>query len=749
MYLLQLSVNTTKKELDFKACKKVLRELSILLCFDLESCFKIIEKKYYKKKLVSFIDFKECLLNFVNNKEAKLNNDFIKEQKNPFNFEYDFLPTNDDMVNNKENILNCINSTNDINLILIHRSLYIIQKKFEQNKEKLKEVYNKYGEYFEKDENILIDQNYLSLIIKQIFNINRFEISDVASFREALFKEMDYCKDINIEQYILNEFIEFIKKNRKKYNFILREKRNNSNFNLDDYININFKIIDDWSKEGQINLFEDEYEQNDFELILNNIKNRKICSAKFHNKMQELNIKNNNDLKINLNLIKEKIEGINNENENSYSESSAMISGRRELSNRGKELGINYGNESSKGIHISNNNTKRKEEEENEKKSIIQENDTDEEEEKDEKEINNKPKEEINKNKDLKTEENEDNVEENEEEEENDEIEDSENTNKKQDNDKLDDIDLVKIDKGSNINDKKIIKKKDLLFGKHLDKDNLQNNYCLTKYKRDNKDIKTIKYKKYYIYADIIPLIIADFISDQRNLYVVIDRSDDLRNNLTTIFDSEILYKLGQSNIEEVINQMLIKIAEYKKTKNKVEKNIDNFENLFQKMKNKNQDTTYIEITLQKLKDFLNWLNSKLFSMKNDIKEYQEFERKKKEEQERIFGANNLQKFAKDKLKEKKDKLIEDYKQLKRDIEIRKFMIQKRKRFKNINKSKNKINLKPIITSTILNNSNNISNIEKDNSNNLSINSNELTGDEYKNTFVLSEQNLNNFLHVR
>ena len=49
---------------------------------------------------MSFIDFKECLLTFVNKKESKLNIDFIKEQKNPFNFEYDFLPTNEDMVNN-------------------------------------------------------------------------------------------------------------------------------------------------------------------------------------------------------------------------------------------------------------------------------------------------------------------------------------------------------------------------------------------------------------------------------------------------------------------------------------------------------------------------------------------------------------------------------------------------------------------------------------------------------------------------
>ena len=131
--------------------------------------------------------------------------EFISEQKNLFDFDYDFLPTNEDMVNNTENILNCIHSTNDINLILLHRSLYIIQKKFEQNKQQLKSLYEKYGEYLNNDENLLINQNYLYIIMNEIFNIIKLEISDVASFKEALFKEMEYCKEINIEQYKFNE----------------------------------------------------------------------------------------------------------------------------------------------------------------------------------------------------------------------------------------------------------------------------------------------------------------------------------------------------------------------------------------------------------------------------------------------------------------------------------------------------------------------------------------------------------------
>ena len=711
------------------------------------------------------------------------------------------------MVNNKENILNCIHSTNDINLILTHRSLYIIQKKFEQNKEQLKSIYNKYGEYLEKEENLLIQQDDLPEIVKQIFSVNKFEISDVASFKEALFKEMEYCKEINTEQYILNEFVDFIKNNRKKYNYIYREKKNNSNFNLDDYANLNINITDDWTKEGQVNLFEDDDEQNEIDLIIKDINNRKLKSAKLKTKLILENKENMNSLKINLDLIKKNNEEVNNEKdkayENSYSESSARISGRKDLSSRSKELGTNYGNESGKGTHRSNINTKRKDEENN-NKDVIPENVDDEE----DKESNNKGKEIKKDSKKNKKEENneeeeeegdeeeeeekEEEEEEEDDEEENNEEEDSEKDEKNKgeknekkhrekdrkskeeikekedsksdkknikefkekedsENDKkseekkndLDDIDLVNIEKDSKTGDKD--SKDNLLFSSPNKKDitNLEKVFYPTNYNKKQKNIKSIKCIKYYLYVDIIPLIIADFISDQRNLYVVIDHSDDLRNNLTSIFDSEILYKLGEDNFEEVLNEMLNKISEYRKAKFKVEKNIENYEKLSEKMKRKNQDLTYINITLKKLKDFFNWLNTKIFTMQNNIKQLKEFEKQKKEEHERIFGPN-FKKFTKDKLKEKKDKLIEDYKQLKKDLEIRKFMIQKKKRMSLLNKS-SKINLKPIINSTILNNSNNnISNIEKDNSNspNLSINSNEISGDDYKNTIVLSEQNL-------
>ena len=746
LYLLKSSELPNKKELNFKSCQKVLRELSILFCLDLESCFKLIQKNYYKKKSISFTDFKECLLDFVNQKESDLNFEFIKEQKNPFDFEYDFLPTSEDMVNNKENILNCIHSTNDINLILTHRSLYIIQKKFEQNKSQLKSIYEKYGEYFEKEENLLIDQNNLPKIMEEIFKLNKFEISDVATFKEAFYKEMEYCKEINIEQYIFNDFVDFIRNNRLKYNFIFREKRNNSNFNLEDYIDLHFDIIDEWSKEATVNLFEDEYEQKEIDIILQNINKRKIPSAKYNKRTLELNRMSKDNLKINLDLINDKEELNNDENkdnEYSYSESSRIVSGKRESSNRGKTHGLNYGNESLKNSEKSKINTKRKEEQNNRKNSVIPENADDEEEK--EKESNNQKKSNENDSEKEEREESEENEEEREESEENEEEKEENEENEEEENNKnnqskeknnLEEIDLVNVEEKKKEENHR---KENLLFRNPKKKyiENLDKKFYETIYNKNIKNINSIKYYKYYIYADIIPLIIADFISDQKNLYIVIDRSDDLRNNLSSIFDSEILYKLGASNFEEVINRMLMKITEYKKLKNKIENNIENYEKLSKKMKKQNQDITYINITLQKLKDFSNWLNTKLFHMQNDIKIFKEFEKNKKEEEERIYGPKK--KFAKERLKEKKDKIIEDYKQLKKDLEIRKFMLEKKKRMSNIYKGY-KVKLKPILNNTLLNNTNNISNIEKDNS----INSNEMSGEDYKNIIELSEHNTSN-----
>ena len=130
------------------------------------------------------------MLNYINIRELTIGKNFLKEQKNLFDIDKDFFPTNDDMMNNVDNIIKCINSTDDINLIMLHRSLYILKRKFEQNKAGLQKIYKKYGEYLKKEENILIDENLINKLLKEIFNLNKFEISSADDFSECMKKEL-------------------------------------------------------------------------------------------------------------------------------------------------------------------------------------------------------------------------------------------------------------------------------------------------------------------------------------------------------------------------------------------------------------------------------------------------------------------------------------------------------------------------------------------------------------------------------
>ena len=175
-------------------------------------------------------------------------------------------------------------------------------------------------------------------------------------------------------------------------------------------------------------------------------------------------------------------------------------------------------------------------------------------------------KQELNNDEKEKTEESEEGEEgEENEDEENNEIEDSnDNIKNNQDNEvnKSNNIKIETNDKDIKVDNAKLLfsnrnKKKEII---------LEKKYYKTEYNKQNgNNIKSIKYNKYFIYADIIPLIIADFISDQKNLYLVIDHSDDLRADLTSIFDVERLYKLGENNFEEILLER------------KCEQNVDRF----------------------------------------------------------------------------------------------------------------------------------------------------------------------------
>ena len=841
LYLLKSNLSSqTKKELELKSVKKVLRELSIILCYDLEPAFNYINSNYKQIGKISYPFFKECLLNYLNKKEDKIIN--ILYQQENFLALGD-IPTNDDLVNNNEMILNNINLTNNINLILLHRSLFILQKKFKQYNIPLKELYIKYGTNFEGEENLLIDDYKIPKLLNEIFNLAKFEISDADSFEEILYKEMEYYNEIITDEIIFENFVDFIKTNRKKYNYIFREKRNNVNFELNDYQNLEMNGEDDLTRLVEMKI-EDEDEQNPIKLRKNKttyvlfkrynlmelydddkisickksvnmdknsagkyslskdddwgdsgeysesgeeeefseisdiheidsneneeeIENNRDENNDKNNKNENNNENKNNGIKNNENKNKgiknngnnnngnksnknnkngkKNSENINreinknkknsnennntNKNKNNSDENSNKDSNEDSNEDSNNENNNNEdNNENNKNNNDDDNNNKDNSDEisnENSKNNNNvdnnkNENNSDEDSNEDNKinknknnnENNNENNKENNKNENdnIKNSNNENSNEDNENEDSNNkndsdennnsesnnnedsrkEKSSNENNNEKNENNKIENhneensnennkkennntnenpknnnqekelningnlknkplnknlkkessnLSSVNFDKlkqkRQNIHSRHSLhsnhtnKEKHLLFTtkkkRHLSKDKKKIFYA-TSIKINKKKFKTIKTLRRFIYIEILPLIIGDFISDENSYYVILDHGDDLRNSLSSIFDVELLNRMGNDVIENVTLKRKEKINWLFEEKKKVEKNIDCYEKLKIKMSEQNQNINYVDITINKLNKYCAWINNKIHVIQNDLSIMEKYE---------------------------------------------------------------------------------------------------------------------------
>ena len=241
-YLINFRFNEkyTKHELDLKTIKKVLQDLSILLCYDLEPCHDIICAKYSNITGISYPFFKECLYNFLEKKEEKLNTMFLAEQHSIPLLEAKNLENNNLMQKNNEENIETFDDNYDLNLIILHRSLFILKKKFEKYKNEFKEVYNKYKEIITGDnilqDEILVEQNQIPKILENIFNLGKFALIHYDDFKEIISKEINFFEGINLDENVITEFMKFVMENRLKYNYIFKEKKLNKNFKLEDYM---------------------------------------------------------------------------------------------------------------------------------------------------------------------------------------------------------------------------------------------------------------------------------------------------------------------------------------------------------------------------------------------------------------------------------------------------------------------------------------------------------------------------------
>ena len=144
----------------------------------------------------------------------------------------------------------------------------------------------------------------------------------------------------------------------------------------------------------------------------------------------------------------------------------------------------------------------------------------------------------------------------------------------------------------------------------------------------DNQNNKKVQYSKSYIYIESLLLILADFISDKKNKnsYIIIDHGSEYRNELRTLFDNEILGRLGEEVQYEINKKKAEQLKDLLINKTKIEKNINGYEELLNKMRIQNQNVDFVLITINKLKKTLNWVEEKINLLQNDNNTFNEFE---------------------------------------------------------------------------------------------------------------------------
>ena len=193
-------------------------------------------------------------------------------------------------LNNKEEEIISIEK-NNISMLILCRSLYILKKKFEKNKEIINKIYLKYQDdknNNNNDNNLLtIPLEYLNEIINDIMNLSEFNIIVYKEFNDLI--TADLLNNENITKKILILLNAFINEKVEYYNDLyLKKRKTEEKFKINEN-NINNKI----------NINENEKKINKEELNVqnknNNLNNNEINENNKNNENIENNLKKNNE----------------------------------------------------------------------------------------------------------------------------------------------------------------------------------------------------------------------------------------------------------------------------------------------------------------------------------------------------------------------------------------------------------------------------------------------------------------------
>ena len=252
---------------------------------------------------------------------------------------------NSNNLNNKEEEIISIEK-NNINMLILCRSLYILKKKFEKNKDTINKIYLKYQNENNNNNNLLtIPLEYLNEVINDIMNISEFNIIVYKEFNDLI--TADLLNNENIIKKILillNTFINekvdyyndlYLKKRKTEEKFI--NEKNNMNNNNDNEKLINKEEINENNKNN-------ENIENDEEKIL-----KKEEEKNDKNEEKNLNEQNNKDLENNKENNNEQIE--NEKNDDKIDKKNENEKNNTE--NIKKEINLNLKENS---LNINNNN---------------------------------------------------------------------------------------------------------------------------------------------------------------------------------------------------------------------------------------------------------------------------------------------------------------------------------------------------------------------------------------------------------
>ena len=171
---------------------------------------------------------KKILKNYNLSEQDLINynpNDFSLENNNMNFLNYNRNELNISNISNEKNQENLIEiEIKNIHMLILQRSLYIMKKRFEQNKKELESVYEKY-----KDKNYrqlkCINTNHLFDLYKDIMDTIQINLLPYENFNELI--TADLMTKFNKEKYItmINALVKFTRSNIEKYNTILYENK--------------------------------------------------------------------------------------------------------------------------------------------------------------------------------------------------------------------------------------------------------------------------------------------------------------------------------------------------------------------------------------------------------------------------------------------------------------------------------------------------------------------------------------------